>query len=220
MKRKRKQICVIGLGQFGKELAQSLARHCEVLAIDTNQDVVDQISEEIQRAVCLDGRDFDSLSSVVTNDFDEAIIGTSMSIESSILCALHLKKIGVRRISAKAQNEDHATILRAIGVDNIIFPEREAAQRLSAHIVDPNLLDFVPLSEDYRVIELISPEDFHNQNLADLNLRRQYGVFVLAIKKNGPSGFVFLPGPTYRIVEGDILVLIGKEDDLIRIERV
>lgn len=82
-----------------------------------------------------------------------------MNIESSILCALHLRKIG-GRISAKAQNEDHATILRAIGVDNIIFPEREAAQRLSAHIIDPNLLDFVPLSEDYRVIELAKANSY------------------------------------------------------------
>ena len=148
----RKRICVVGLGSFGRHLAQTLARDCDVLAIDQNQAIIDEAADHVQRAICLDARDFSSLASVVSSDFDEAITCMSESIETSILCVLHLKKIGVKAIHAKASNRDHAEILRAMSVENIIFPERESAERLARHIVNPNLLDFIPVSDEFMVM--------------------------------------------------------------------
>jgi len=218
MKKSRKQICVIGLGQFGSELAGDLAKHCDVLAIDSDEERVNVISERVQRALILDARDFKSLSSIVTPDFDEAIVSLGESLESSVLCTLHLKKIGVKTIRCKALNEDHAEILESLGATEIIFPERETARRVAAHIINPNLLDFVPLAEDYRVMDITPPASFIGHSFIELNLRGRFGVFVIAVKDSAAAGFNFLPGPDYKVRAGDVLVMIGREAELLKIK--
>jgi trk system potassium uptake protein TrkA len=212
-----KHIVVIGLGEFGRELAQQLAKECEVLALDREEALVQSILDKVQRALILDVRDFHALSSVVTKDFDEGIVSMGESLESSILATLHLKKIGVKRIWAKATTMDHAAILKAIGANEIIFPERETARRLAAQLINPNLLDFIPLEEDYRVMDVAPPDSFYGHTLVDLDLRRRFGVFVLAIKELVPMRFVFLPSPDFIIKPSDILVMIGKEHDLVNL---
>ncbi len=213
----KKHIVIIGLGEFGRELAQQLAKDCEVLALDRQEAMVEAILDKVQRALIVDVRDFHALSAVVTPDFDEAVVSMGESLESSIMATLHLKKIGVKRIWAKATTEDHAAILRAIGADEIIFPERETARRLAAQLVNPNLLDFIPLEEDYRVMDVAPPDSFYGHTLMELNLRKRFGVFVLAIKELVPMRFVFLPDPEFVIKPSDILVMIGKEQDLMRL---
>ena len=215
--KEKKHIVVIGLGEFGRELAQQLAKECEVLAIDREEAMVAAVLEKVQRALILDVRDFHSLSSLVTRDFDEAIVSMGESLESSILATLHLKKIGVKRIWAKATTQDHAAILKAIGASEIVFPERETARRLAAQLINPNLLDFIPLEGDYRVMDVAPPDNFYGHTLVELDLRRRFGVFVLAIKELIPTRFVFLPPPDFVIKPSDILVMIGKEEDLIRL---
>jgi trk system potassium uptake protein TrkA len=213
--KEKKHIVVIGLGEFGQELAKQLAKDCEVLALDQEEAMVEAILNKVQRALILDVRDFHSLSSVVTRDFDEAIVGMGESLESSIMATLHLKKIGVKRIWAKATTADHAAILKAIGANEIIFPERETARRLAAQLVNPNLLDFIPLEGDYRVMDVAPPDSFYGHTLIELDLRKRFGVFVLAIKELIPTRFVFLPPPDFVIKPSDILVMIGREEDLI-----
>ena len=215
----KKHIAVIGLGEFGRELAQQLAKECEVLALDREEAMVAAILDKVQRALILDVRDFHALSSVVTGDFDEAIVSMGESLESSILATLYLKKIGVKRIWAKATTEDHAAILISIGASEIIFPERETARRLAAQLINPNLLDFIPLEGDYRVMDVAPPDTFYGQTLVDLDLRRRFGVFVLAIKELVPMRFVFLPTPDFVIKPSDILVMIGKERDLVLLRK-
>jgi len=210
----KKHIVVIGLGEFGRELAQQLAKECEILALDREEALVATL-DKVQRALIVDVRDFHSLSSVVTSEFDEAIVSMGKSLESSILATLHLKKIGVKRIWAKATTEDHAAILKSVGASEIIFPERETARRLAAQLINPTLLDFVPLEEDYRVMDVAPPDSFYGHTLIDLDLRRRFGVFVLAIKELVPTRFVFMPLPDFVIKPSDIMVMIGKEQDLV-----
>lgn len=212
-----KQIVVIGLGQFGTHLACELSRHCDVLVIDRNQEKVDQVAEKVQRALCLDARDFSSLRATVSPDVDEAIVSMGETMEASILCTLHLRKIGVKSIHAKAINDDHATILRAVGASEIIFPERETAARMASHIINPNLLDFVPLEKEYRVVDAVAPESFVGQTLIELKLRKRFGIFVIAVRQPDLNHFLFLPGPDYAIRVSDVLVLVGKEEGLLRI---
>ena len=216
----KKYICIIGLGEFGSELARELSRQFEVLAMDQDANLVNAISDEVQRAMTLDVRDFASLSSVVTQDFDEAVVSIGESLESSILATLHLKRIGVPVIRAKAKSQDHASILRSIGASEIIFPERETAQRVAAQMINPNLLDFIPLAEDYQVIDLASPNAFYGKSLRELNLRKDFGVFVIAIKELVPPRFVFMPDPDFVIKPSDILVAIGKEQDILRLREL
>jgi len=215
---KKKQICIVGLGHFGAALARSLAKHAEVLALDKDIGRVNAVIDDVQRALCVDGRDFQALSSVVSSDFDEAVVSIGESLEASILCTLHLKQLGIRVIRAKADSEDHAEILRLVGATQIIFPEQETAERLSLQMLNPNLLDFIPLAQDYRVMDLATPVSFVGQSLIRLQLRKRLGVFVIAIKKHGGETFVFLPGPEQVIEPNDVLVLIGREKDILALQ--
>lgn len=217
MKPRRKLICVVGLGQFGSSLARALAKECDVLALDSHEERVNAIADEVQRALIIDAREFANVRLVVNSDFDEAVVSLGESVEASILCTLHLKKIGLKSIRAKAVSEDHAAILRAVGATETIFPERETALRIAAQIINPNLLDFIPLAEDFEVMDVAPPDAFHGHSLQELNIRDRFGVFAIAVKELVPQRFVFLPGPDFVIKPSDVLVLIGREEDLQRI---
>lgn len=216
----RKHVCIIGLGKFGGELARNLALEAEVLAIDIDADQVNEISAYVQRALCLDARDFAALSAVVSSTFDEAVVSMGGSLESSILTTLHLKQIGVPRIHAKALSDTHGSILTLVGAAEVIFPERETARRMAARMLNPNLLDFVPLEQDYLVRDVEPPKVAFGRTLADLDLRACLNVFVLAVRKQIEPHFVFLPGPDYLVDRGDSLVMIGRERDLGFLETV
>jgi len=215
--RPNRHVCVVGLGHFGAALARSLAKYCEVLALDTNIARVNEISGDVQRALCLDARDHSALAAAVSSDFDEAVVSIGENLEASILCTLHLRRIGVPMIRAKANSADHAEILRTIGASHVIFPEQESAERLAMRMRNPNLLDFVPLAEDFRVSDIAAPESFQGKSLASLALRGRYGVFVIAIKKDNGTKFVFLPGPEDVIEPKDVLVVIGRENDILKV---
>ncbi len=216
MSRRKKQVCVIGLGHFGWELALALSSTCEVLAIDRDQELVNEIGDRVHRALALDIRDEASLASVIPEDLDEAIVSMGESLESSILCTLYLKRLRVPVIRVKALSDDHAVVLRQVGADEVIFPERETARRVAAHVVNPNLLDFVPLGGDYQVMEVKLPRALYGHTLAELGLRARFNVFVIAVQK--PEGLEFLPGPDSRMRMGDVLVMIGREKDLFRLQ--
>jgi len=217
MKRNGRQICVVGLGRFGAGLARVLARHCEVLAIDSEINRVNSIAQDVQRALCLDARDFNALASVVSSDFDEAVVSIGDSLEASILCTLHLKRLGVAIIRAKANSADHAAILRSVGAEHIVFPEQETAERLALQMLNPNLLDFIPLAKDYRVMDIAAPPAFWGRSLLSLQIRSRFGLFVIAVKKRDGETFEFLPGPDHVVAADDVLVMIGKESDVLKV---
>jgi trk system potassium uptake protein TrkA len=216
MKRHGRQICVVGLGHFGAGLARSLGRHCEVLALDSDINRVNAIAEDVQRALCLDARDYNALAAAVSSDFDEAVVSIGESLEASILCTLHLKRIGVPVIRAKANSADHASILRSVGAEHIVFPEQETAERLTLQMLNPNLLDFIPLAKDYRVMDISAPSAFWGRSLSSLQIRNRFGLFVIAIKRHVGETFVFLPGPDHAITQDDVLVMIGRESDILK----
>ncbi len=217
MKANGNQVCVIGLGHFGAALAIALSRRSEVLALDRDMDRVNALAPHVQRALCVDARDLDALAAVVSVDFDEAIVSIGDDLEASILCALHLEQIGVKVIRAKAMNEDHAEILRAVGVSQVVFPERETAERLARRMLNPNVLEFFPLARGYSVMDVEAPRDFVGHSLLSLQIRKETGLFVIAIRKDGGETFVFLPGPDHVIEPGDVLVMIGREEDFLRL---
>jgi len=211
----KKHVCIIGLGQFGRHLARSLARmDCDVLAIDVDEAAVQRIRDDVQQAVITDVRNLDALKSVIAKDTDEVIVSLGKSMEASILCTLHLKKIGVPHIRAKASSQDHASILRAVGADDVIFPERETAERMAQRILNPDLLDYLPLSPEYRVVEIATPESFAGRSLAELHLRKRCHVLVVAIKPPDAARVEFLPSAESVPAPGSRLVIIGKASDI------
>ncbi len=211
---KHQRICVIGLGQFGRHLAVELAKDCEVLAIDKNQSIVNEVGDLVQRAYCLDSRDFASLSTVVGEDFDEAVVCMSENMEASILTVLHLRRLKLPHIHAKATSRDHAEILKAIGADSIVFPERETASRLATQLVNRNLLDYIPLSDNYMVMQITPPDWALGKTLLQLDLRKRFDIFVIAVKEHIPERTVFLPGPGFVVKDSDALLVIGKKESL------
>ncbi len=213
-----KQVCVLGLGQFGTQLARSLVRMgCEVLAIDLREDRIQAIRDDVHQAVIGDVRKYRVLASVIPADIDEAVIALGeRSIEPSILCTLHLKRIGVRHIRSTALNDDHAEILRSVGVGEIIFPERETAERTARRVANPGLLDMFPLAEDYRIMEVEAPESLHGKTLAASNLRARYDLLVLAVRDRGDEHFRFLPAADWPIKPGQHMMVMGRELDLAR----
>ena len=208
------KVCIVGLGRFGAGLARSLALHCEVLAIDQNMERINDITDDVQLARCLDVRDASALASVVSPDFSLAVVSIAEELEASILCTLHLKRLGIKRIIAKARNEDHSEILRAVGADSTVSPEQEHAERLALRLLNPNLLDYVPLAGDYRVMDVEAPEAFVGKTLVELDVRKNFGTFIIAVRR-GTSDFIFLPGPDFEVNPGDVLVAIGKEQSII-----
>jgi trk system potassium uptake protein TrkA len=217
MKRnKNSRIAVIGLGRFGSSLAKAMARQCDVLAIDSDIQRVNAISDDVHLARCLDARNLEALSAVISPAFGTVVVSIARELEASILCTLHLKHIGVTNIMAKAHNDDHAEILRAVGATSIVSPEQEHAERVAMRLLHPNLLDYLPVSRDYRVTEVTAPARFYDNTLVQLNVRQSFGVFIMAVKR-GDSEFLFLPGPEFVVQPNDVLVVIGKEDAIIGI---
>ena len=213
-----KQVCVIGLSQFGMHLARNLVKMgCSVLAIDINESRVDEIRDDVQRALIGDARRFDLLNSILSDTVDEVVVSLGeSSIEPSIICALHLKQLGVTRIISTARNDDHAQILRAVGATDIIFPERDTADRVARRVANPSLIDMFPLGGDYRILELDAPASVHRKSLQESKLRDDYDLMVLAIKPAGGSEFQFLPQASTIIKPGETLMLMGRELDLAR----
>lgn len=213
-----KQVCVIGLSQFGSHLARELVKmDCQVLAIDRNEKRINEIRDDVHRALIGDARSFEMLESVVSDTVDEAVISLGESnIEPSILCALHLKQIGVAHILSTARNDDHAQILRAVGANEIVFPERDTAERVARRLANPALRDMFPLAGDYRIMEIVAPPGLHRKSLVEADVRKKFDLLVLAVRGKDEAEFRFLPRADTIIKPNDVLMVLGRELDLAR----
>jgi len=214
----RSQIAVIGLGRFGTHAVKALyeADH-EVLAIDKDTSAVERVKNSSTQAVVVDGRDKERLRALGLKDFDTVIISLGENIEASALMALHLRDIGVKRVIAKAGSEDHARLLEMLGVSEIIFPERQAAERLAQRLRYANLLDYIPLSGEHSIQEITPPQEFVGQTLQDLRLRNRFKVQVLAIRDARTDQLEVNPIAGYTIRESDIMIVLGDNSDLDRL---
>lgn len=203
-----KSFVVIGLGRFGSEVARSLCRQgCEVLAIDINNDLVQQISEDVTQAVVGDGRDKEVLRALDAKSFDCGIVAIGDSLGSSVLATMNLKELGVPYVVSKASDETHRQVLNKLGADRVVIPEKENAARLAKSLGSTNVLDYIELSEDYGIIDTPAPEKWDGKSLIELNVRAKLGVNILAVKREG--NITVSPAADYKILKGDVLVVLG-----------
>ncbi len=209
MTRQKKRIAVIGLGQFGRSLALTLATTCEVLVVDIDQSKINDIADEVELAIRADAREFANLAALINEDVDEVVVSIGESLEASILCVLHLKNLGVRVIHAKALTEDHGRILESLGADNVIFPETETARRLARRIHHPGLFELADLAEDMSVLRMIPMSSEYGKKLSELHWREKFGLFVVSVRKQASDELIVIPGPEYKIQPEDELVLLG-----------
>jgi trk system potassium uptake protein len=214
-----KRFAVIGLGKFGFHAAKALYEEGnEVLAIDNDKKRVQAIDPHCSEAIVLNATDKESLKALGLENLDGVIVSTGTNIGVSVLICLYLQEIGVRTILAKALDEDHAKILKRVGASEIIHPERDMAVRISRGLSRPNVLDFIPLADEYDLIQVGPPGEFIGKSLKDLNLRAKYNVHVIAIKELVPENFVLIPPASFVIKDSDILVMLGKSEDIKRIK--
>ncbi len=158
------------------------------------------------------------MKSLGIGNFDVAIISIAGSIQSSIMAALITKEMGVKYIVAKAQNELHAKVLTKIGVDRVVFPEREMGKRVARNLMTSNIVDFIELSPEYSIVEIMLPEKWVNKTLVEIDVRANYNVSVMAIKNGNKINVA--PKATEALKKEDVLVVIGHNYDLKKIENV
>ena len=214
-----KRFAVIGLGNFGFHAAKALFEDGnEVVAIDADKARVQAIDPYSTEAVVLDATDKERLKSLGLENMDGVIVSTGTKISTSILICLYLQEIGIRKILAKALDDDHGKILKRVGATEIIHPERDMALRVSRGLSRPNVLDFIPLAEEFDLIQVGPPSEFTGKSLKDLNLRAKYNVYIIAIRELVPENFVLVPPASFVIKDSDILIMLGKSEDIRRIK--
>ena len=203
-----KSYLVIGLGRFGKALARQLcALGAEVLAIDVRSDLVQQVANDVTHAVVGDGQDKEVLRALGVRNFDCAIIAIGDDLAASVLVTMNLKELEVPYIVCKAHDETHRRVLEKLGVDRVVIPEQEHAQRLARSLHSHNVLDYIELSEDYGILEVPAPKTWVGKTIRELNVRAKLGVNIIAVESGSETNVA--PGADYRIQAGDIMVVLG-----------
>lgn len=214
-----KRYAVIGLGNFGFYVTKALYEDGnEVVAIDRDRSTVQAIDQHATEAIVLDATDTEALRSLGLESMDGVIVSTGTKISTSILICLHLQEMGVKKIIVKAVDDDHAKILKRVGASEVVHPEREMALRISRNLSNPNMLDFIPIAEEFDLIQLGPPSGFVGKSLKDLDLRAEYNVHVIAIKELIPENFVLVPPADFVIKDSDVLIVLGKSQDIKRIK--
>jgi len=214
---KSKQFVVIGLGKFGQSVAKTLFQMgYDVLAVDDDESIVQEISDQVTHAVQMDATDEYALRTLGIRNFDVAVVSIGSNIQSSIMVTLNLKEAGVKKVIAKGNNEMHAKLLSKIGADKVIQPEMDMGIRVAHNLVSSSILDFIELSPDYSIIEVATPREWVGKDIAALDARAKYGINIMAIKSQ--DNINVSPRASDVIQESDVLVVIGATSDLSTLE--
>ncbi|SER00354.1 potassium channel family protein [Piscibacillus halophilus] len=209
---------VIGLGRFGGSICKELSKEGgEVLALDLDEDKVNEYKEIASDAVIADSTDELALKELGFRNLDHVIVAIGDNIHASILTTLLLREIGVKRITVKAQNDYHEKILQKIGADEIVHPERDMGKRIAHSIISSNVLDYLELSDEYSVVEIKAGEKMQGKTLLELDIRAKYGCNVVAIKRGKEINVS--PMADEQIMYEDILIIIGADKDISRFEK-
>jgi trk system potassium uptake protein TrkA len=214
-----KRVVVIGLGIFGFNIAKDLYENgIEVIAIDKSKEIIQKIRDFSTKAILADGTDKEVIESIGIQEDDIVIISFGEDLAASTLITLHLKEMKIKNIIVKAPNEDHKRVLEKVGATQVIIPEREVADKVAKGIISPNVLDYIPLSEDYTISEIVPPAGFMGKTIGELHLRTKYHMEVIAIREVLPDRVTMVPRADFVIKDSDVLVVIGKEDDIQKIK--
>ncbi|OCA86099.1 potassium transporter Trk [Bacillus sp. FJAT-27225] len=211
----KKDFAIIGLGRFGGSICKRLTElGMEVLAIDNNEDRVNEYASIASHAVVGDSTDEAVLKGLGIRNFDHVIVAIGDNIQASILTTLILKELGVRHITAKALSDYHEKVLLKIGADVVAHPERDMGIRVANTISTNNVLDYIELSDQHSIVEIVANEKLGGNTIIGLNIRARYGLNIVAIKRG--TDIIVSPQASERIWLGDILIVIGSDSDIER----
>lgn len=214
----QKEFVVIGLGRFGGSIVRELIdQGADVMAIDITPERVDEFATIATQAVVADTTDEAVLKSLGIRNFEHVIVAIGDNIQASILTTLMLKEIGVKKITVKAQNDYHEKVLRKIGADQVVHPERDMGIRIANNILSNNVLDYLDLSDEHSIIEIIVNEKIAGKSLIDLDIRAKYGINIVAVKHGNTINVS--PPASEKLQLNDILIIIGADVDITRFEK-
>ncbi len=223
-----KYAVVIGVGSFGLYVIKTLAeKGVKVVVLDKDPDKIEMVKNIAAKAAIAESTNKEVLENFGVKDADAVVVAVGPKMEDSILIVHHLMTLGVKRIIAKANSEEHGKILEIIGVqkENVIFAERYAAIRVANKLLSNNILDFIPLSEEFSIREIAPPEIFVGKSLKELDLRNKYNIHVIAVKEFIPTsgvseGRVIIPKADFIIKDSDSLIVAGDEEALSKIPEI
>ena len=213
----KKQFVVVGLGRFGESLAKTVydLGH-DVLVIDMDEEKIADIADYVTHAVQMDATDENALRKLGLSNFDVAVVTIGSDIQASVMSALLMREMGVKYVIAKGHSNLHAKVLYKIGADKVILPEKDMGKRVAHNLVSSNILDYIELSSEYSIMEIETLDTWVEKSLRDLELRRKYGINVVAIKDG--SKVNVSPGADEIIKKNDIIVALGSTKDLGKLE--
>ena len=206
------EFIIIGLGRFGTSLAMSLTAYDhDVLAIDSDMKRVQQLANLLPHVIQLDATDIDALREVGAESFDTGVVCIGTDFEANVLATAGLQKLGVRRVIAKVRTVTQQEILLRVGAEEVILPEHEAGVRLARRLAAIDFVDFLELSRDTGVVEIVTPDFLVGKSIREAEIRQRYGLAVVAIKRG--DDVIVSPSADETIREGDILVVLGRTQD-------
>jgi trk system potassium uptake protein TrkA len=214
----KKEFAVIGLGRFGGSICRTLAEEgMEVMAIDKDENRVNDYSMIASHAVVGDSTDEKVLKGLGIRNFDHVIVAIGDDIQASILTTIILKELGVKNITAKALNDYHEKVLIKIGADHVVHPERDMGKRIAHNMISNSVLDYLELSDEHSIVEIVANERIDGHSIIDLDIRAKYGITIVAIKRK--DEIIVSPQANEVINKNDILIVIGADADINRFEK-
>lgn len=213
-----KQFVIIGLGRFGFSIAKTLAEHgYDVLAIDSDEKKVDDISDYVTHAVKADAADEKTLQTLGVSKFDVAIISIGDNLHTNILSTLLLKELGISYVIVKAQDKLHAKVLIKAGADRVVNPEKDMGERLAKNLLSTNILDYFEFARNHSIAEIKILSSMVGKTLQEIEFRKKYNLNVMAIKRN--QELIMSPGANDQILEDDTLIVMGSNENLDKIRK-
>ena len=214
----KQDYAVIGLGRFGSSICKELSEEgMNVLAIDIDEHKVNEFKNIASFAVIADATDEQALKDIGIKNIDHVIVAIGDNIQASILTTVILSEMGVKKITVKAQNDYHEKILQKIGAHQVVHPERDMGRRLAHSLISSNILDYIELSEEHSIVEVIASRKMVGKSLVELNIRAKYGCNVVAVKRG--DEIIVSPDAQFSFKENDVLIVIGRDDDISKFER-
>ena len=215
--KRQKQYIVVGLGRFGRAIAETLCQDgAEVLGIDNRMDLVEDMRDVLTHTIQMDAMDRDALETLGIQDFDIAFVTMGSDIRASGTIVLQLKELGARRIIAKAHDEFHGRMLEKLGADQVLFPERDMGRRIAHNLVTGNVIEFLDLSTQYSMAEIRPKPEWIGCTIGKLAMRSEKGINVVAIR-NGDA-LNAMPQPETVLQEGDIMLVVTNEETLKKLQ--
>ena len=214
----KKQFMVIGLGRFGRAIAETLCEDgAEVLGVDSAMDMVEEMRDQLTHVVQMDAMDRDALATLGVQDFDIAFVTMGSDIRASGTIVLLLKELGAKQVIAKAQDEFHGRMLEKLGADQVLFPERDMGRRIAHNLVSGHIIDFLELSSEYSMAEIRPRREWLGHSLMELSMRSRLGINVVAIRTG--DALNAMPLPETVLGADDVLLVVVKDETLKKLDQ-